>query len=83
MSTVTMQELELETAELLPDRETLGVHSGGHSGSSFSVTQVVAGNGSHDGNGNGNAGGWLSPSILSGNGNGNLDGNTIAIQVLK
>ena len=30
MSTdVTMQELEFETAELLPSRETLGVHHGG------------------------------------------------------
>jgi hypothetical protein len=26
MSTVTMQELELETAELLPSRETLGCY---------------------------------------------------------
>jgi hypothetical protein len=39
MSTVTMQDLELETAELLPARETLccskGYPSGGHN-----VTQV-------------------------------------------
>ena len=43
MSTdVTMQELELETAELLPARETLGVLDG-HSGPSYSyeLTNVV------------------------------------------
>jgi hypothetical protein len=38
MSTVTMQELELETAELLPARETLGCNSG-HPG--FSYTNVA------------------------------------------
>jgi hypothetical protein len=32
---VTMQDLELEQAELLPSRETLWVHSGG-----YSVTQA-------------------------------------------
>jgi hypothetical protein len=39
MSTVTMQELELETAELLPARETL-CSSGSHSGPSSSFTQI-------------------------------------------
>jgi len=40
---VTMQDLELETAELLPSRETLWVcHS--HGGNSFSFTQVGYGN---------------------------------------
>ena len=38
---VTMQDLELESAELLPSRETLNVYSG-HSG--FSFTQVGYGN---------------------------------------
>ncbi len=69
---VTMQELELETAELLPSRETLwsggcGCY-GGHG-----TTTVVAGNGNYDGNGNGNFG------FLSGNANGNLDGNTVVV----
>jgi hypothetical protein len=72
MSTVTMQELELEHAGLLPSRETLN-NWGGRSGG-FSFT-----NGSYDGNGNGNAGGFLSPSILSGNLNGNLDGTSISV----
>jgi hypothetical protein len=56
-SDVTMQDLELETAELLPSRETLwsggSAHSGGFSQSAFgfgNANQVaVAGNG--DGNG--------------------------------
>jgi len=42
MSTaVTMQDLELETAELLPSRETLccGCSSHGY-GSSFSITEI-------------------------------------------
>jgi hypothetical protein len=79
MSTdITMQELELETAELLPARETLKVCYNAHpGGNSFSATQVVAGNGNHDGNGNGNG---LIP-ILSGDGNGDLDGNTLAVQL--
>ena len=73
MSTVTMQDLELETAELLPSRETLCVpRCGSHNGSSVSVTQV---NGSANGNGDGN--GLLS--ILSGNLDGDLSGNNIAI----
>jgi hypothetical protein len=40
---VTMQDLELEHAELLPSRETLCVSSG-HAGNSFSFTQVGYGN---------------------------------------
>jgi hypothetical protein len=69
MSTdLTMQELELETAELLPSRETLwssscGCH--GHGGTST----VVAGNGNGDGNG--------LVSILSGD----LDGNTLVVNL--
>ncbi len=40
MSTdVTMKELELETAELLPSRETLSCGSSRHSGSS--ITNVI------------------------------------------
>ena len=39
MSTVTMQELELETAELLPARETLCVHKS--PSSSSSVTNIT------------------------------------------
>ena len=62
---VTMQDLELEHAELLPNRETLWC-SGGHP--SYSVTNVV---GSF--NGNTNQEGFLDFSFL----NGNLDGNTI------
>jgi hypothetical protein len=78
MSTdVTMQELELETAELLPARETLNVCYSRHSsGNNFSFTQVTgSGNGNHSGNGSGNG-------ILNiGNGtlNGSLDGNTVVL----
>jgi hypothetical protein len=57
MSTVTMEELELETAELLPARETLWVQ-GGRPGNSFSQSNFgfgnanqVASGGSGDGNG--------------------------------
>ena len=75
MSTdITMQELEFETAELLPARETLW-----SSGSWSSSTRIDTGNGDHDGNGDGNGGGFLSPSILSGDGNGDLDGNTVVV----
>jgi hypothetical protein len=71
MSDVTMQELELETAELLPARETLGTYNCGcHHGSSFSYT-----NGSYNGNGNGN-GNWALVNV-SGNGNGNFNGSSI------
>jgi hypothetical protein len=63
-----MEELELEQAELLPSRETLWCcHHPSNSGSSFSFTQVAAGNG------NTNQAGFLNLSVL----NGNLSGNTI------
>lgn len=68
MATYTMQELELETAELLPARETLWCRPyGGYSSSSFSQgafgianTNQAASGGSGNGNGilnflNGNA----------------------------
>jgi hypothetical protein len=51
MSDVTMQELELETAELLPARETLGVYCHRSSGPSSSVTQVGYGNVNQNGGG--------------------------------
>jgi hypothetical protein len=63
-----MEELELEQAELLPSRETLWCcHHPSNYGSSFSFTQVAAGNG------NTNQAGFLNLSVL----NGNLSGNTI------
>jgi hypothetical protein len=77
MSTVpvTMQDLELEHAELLPARETLNVCGHRSSGSSVSFTQVIgSGNGNNDGNGN--------VGLLNiGNGalDGNLNGNTIIV----
>jgi hypothetical protein len=70
MSTVSMQELELETAELLPSRETLCVPSYSHKSSGVSVTQV---NGSNNGNGDGNG------SILGGWFDGDLSGNNIIL----
>ena len=65
MSTITTQELELETAELLPARETLW--------GSFShqSNSAVVGNG----NGNTEQSGLINVSLLNGNFNGN--GNTI------
>ena len=78
---VTMQDLELESAELLPARETLWCaksYPGSSSSFSVSVSQTVAGNGNHNGNGDGN--GFLN--IGSGDGDGDLNGNTIALQVL-
>ena len=69
---VTMQELELETAELLPARETLW-----SSHSYSSRTSIDSGNGNHDGNGNGN--GNYGGLVIAGNGNGNLDGNTVVL----
>lgn len=65
---VTMQELELEQAELLPSRETLNCwrfHPG--YGDSFSFTQAAYGIG------NTNQAGLLNVSVL----NGDLSGNTI------
>ncbi len=63
---VTMQDLELESAELLPARETLWCHKS-YPGSSYSysVTQI----GSYDGNTQQE--GLLNISVL----NGNLDGD--------
>jgi hypothetical protein len=77
MSTVTMQELELETAELLPTRETLSCYRS-HPSSSFSLTQV---NASSNGNGDGNVHQYGFGNVAIGNGdlNGNLSGNNVAI----
>jgi hypothetical protein len=44
MPSYTMQELELETAELLPARETLCVPSYGHSSGGHNVSQNGQGN---------------------------------------
>jgi hypothetical protein len=84
MSTVTMQELELEHAELLPSRETLGNMGGGyqsHGSGGFSFNQF---NASNNGNGDGNVhqfgGGFLgNVAIGNGNLNGNLSGNNVQI----
>jgi hypothetical protein len=65
MSTITMQELELETAELLPARETLW--------GSFSYQSNSAVVGSGDGNTE--QSGLINVSLL----NGNFDGNGNAI----
>jgi hypothetical protein len=63
MSTITMQELELETAELLPARETLW-----GSFSSASNSAVVG-----SGDGNTYQEGLVNISALNGNGNGNFN----------
>jgi hypothetical protein len=61
MSTITMQELELETAELLPARETLwGYYS--------SNTAIVG-----SGNGNTEQEGLINVSALNGNFNGDFN----------
>ena len=73
MSTVTMQDLELETAELLPARETLNACGRSHGGSSSTTVTTVTG--SYNGNGDGN--GFIS--ILSGNLDGDLNGNTVVL----
>jgi hypothetical protein len=66
MSTaITMQDLELETAELLPARETLNVCCSRHSSGS-SVTQVNYGIGNTNQNG-----GFIQVSALNGNFSGN------------
>jgi hypothetical protein len=65
MSAITMQELELETAELLPARETLWY------GSSHSSNTAVVGSG----DGNTEQVGLVNISALNGNGDG--DFNTI------
>jgi hypothetical protein len=70
MSTaVTMQDLELETAELLPSRETLNCCGSRHSGG-FSVTQLNASQ-----NGNTAQFGLVNISAL----NGNLSGNNVIL----
>jgi len=57
---VSMAELELESAELLPSRETLNVCSHrGHGGSSFSFTSITQ---------NGNQTGLINIGILNFNG---------------
>jgi hypothetical protein len=66
---VSMEDLELEHAELLPSRETLWCCKPYHSGSSVTFTQVAAGNG------NTNQFGLLNISAL----NGNLSGNSIRL----
>lgn len=67
---VTMQELELEQAELLPSRETLNCCSYHPSrGTSYSFTQVA------NGIGNTNQAGFLNISAL----NGDLSGNNIVL----
>jgi hypothetical protein len=71
MATYTMQELELETAELLPARETLWCCRG--SSAHTTTTNIDSGNGNYNGNGDGNFG------FLSGNLDGNLNGNTIVL----
>jgi len=63
-SAISMRELEAESAELLPSRETLCCACRSHGGSSFSFTSQ-----SYDGNGIGN--------IL--NGSNFLNGNTVVI----
>jgi hypothetical protein len=69
MSTaMTMQDLELETAELLPSRETLNCCYSRHASNSFSFSQTAVGNGNTN-----QAGGLIQVSAL----NGNLSGNTI------
>jgi hypothetical protein len=65
---VTMQDLELETAELLPSRETLCCSSYRHS-SGFNFSQVGIGQG------NTNQVGLLNISAL----NGDLSGNTVVL----
>ena len=73
MSTVTMQDLELETAELLPARETLNACCKSHGGSSSTTVTNVTG--SYDGNGDGNG----LVTVLSGNLDGDLNGNTVIL----
>jgi hypothetical protein len=69
MSAVTMQDLELETAELLPSRETLNCCGSRHSGG-VSVTQLNASQ-----NGNTAQFGLVNISAL----NGNFSGNNVIL----
>ena len=73
MATYTMQELELETAELLPARETLWCYRA--SSVHNTTTNIDSGNGNFNGNNDGN--GFLN--IASGNLNGDLNGNTVVL----
>jgi hypothetical protein len=77
MSTVTMQELELETAELLPARETLC--SSCYSPQRSSTSLFQSGNGNGDGNTYqvAEGGGFASPAVNVSALNGNLNGLTI------
>ena len=71
MSTaITMQDLELETAELLPARETLNVCCYSRHSSGSSVTQVNYGIGNTNQNG-----GFIQVSAL----NGNFSGNSLRL----
>ncbi len=69
-SDVTMQDLELETAELLPSRETLW--SGGYSSHSFSQSNFGFGNANQVASGGSGDGGLISV----------LNGNAVNINVL-
>jgi hypothetical protein len=75
MSTVTMQELELETAELLPARETL---CGATARSSSSSTTVVTQSGQGDVIGSGNYDQYGLFNLQADNNN-ILSGNTIVV----
>jgi hypothetical protein len=68
MSTVTMQELELETAELLPARETLC--SGNYGSHGGNTTNIVG-----SGDGNTEQAGIINVSALNGNFDG--EGNNV------
>ena len=75
-----MQGLELETAELLPRRETLWSM---HTSPNVNIASVANGNGNGNGNGNTHQFGVLNIAALNGNGNGNFDGNgneTVIVQ---
>jgi hypothetical protein len=72
MATYTMQELELETAELLPARETLNCYRA-HGSSSSTTYNFQSGNVQDNGNSYGDhsiLGGWFS---------GDLSGDNVAI----
>jgi len=75
MSDVTMRELELETAELLPARETLWCYKGGSSGGSHTYVSQ-SGQGDVIGNGNYDQYGFAN---LQADNNNVLDGTTIIL----